>query len=196
MSWPLVLLHVDQHSLVFVSPVMIRRFSPHEVIAFEQVKWIPFHASGVRIVHLRDDTPEDVFFRPIGPTRRVLEAIELVGFVPTGQLPPVDNAASTSADDKPLLRPQFLGAAVLVAGLCALLGLLPLPIREAQESYGEIALVGLVFGASLLIRRPGWFRRFAMTSPDAPPRWRALLNFLTLGSGLVFFGLLAEMLGY
>jgi hypothetical protein len=122
----------------------------------------------------------------------VVRAIERAGFVARGSAATVDRS-----QDEALVRPQCLGAAVLIAGLtCAVDQLLLPSVVPGQPSYAAVVLLALLFGATLLVRRNGRFRRFAMTAPDAPPRHREQLNFFTVLSGMMLFGAVMQLLDH
>ena len=192
-TWPLAVLRVTEEFVELISVLGRRRFAPEEVVAIEPVSWFPLVAWGVSIKHLRSDTPEQIIFWSIRPPASVVRAIERAGFVATGSAVPVDR----SQDEQLVVRPQLLGAAVLIIALILAVDRLLIPsVMPGQPSYAAVVLLALLFGASLLVRRNGRFRRFAMNAPDGPPRYRELLNLLTAISAMMLFGAVMELLDY
>lgn len=192
-TWPLAVLRAREDGLELISALGRRRFAPEEVVAIEPVTWFPLLSWGVSIEHLRSDAPEQITFWSIRPPAGVVRAIARAGFVAKGTAAKVDR----SQDETLVVRPQLLGVAVLIAGLILAVDRLLIPIAlPGQPSYATIAALALVLGASLLVRRRGRFRRFAMTTPDAPPRHRELLNLVTIISALMLFGAVMELLDY
>lgn len=179
-----LLLANQQFVEVIAFPLGRKRFAPEDVLAIEPLTRVPLLAWGVSIVHRRADAPERIIFWSLRPPAAVLRAIERAGFVATGSTAPTVADPAASPDEQPQVGQQFLGAAVLVVALILIVDVLLARAMPGQPRYASIAIPALVFLASLLVRRSGRFRRFAMTRPDAPPQRREVLNFVTLLSGL------------
>jgi hypothetical protein len=202
-TWPLAMLRVNNEALVLRAVLLgRRRFAPSEVVELRPVTWFPLLAWGVRIVHHRSDTPENLLFWSIRPPGMVVRAIERVGFVPAGGEAPTE---STATDPSPSTAPAPAGLAfrpellvlVIFASMVAFLFDLftgwTLP-GLSSGGPGIIAWVAFAFVASLLIRRPGWMQRLALSSPEALPRALPMLNLATLISGLLLVSMLYEIM--
>lgn len=179
-TWPLAKLRASPESLEIAAAVVgTYRFRPEDVREIAPVTWIPLLSWGVRVHHVRADVPERVIFWTFAPPARAIEAIAASGFVARAP-----SGASLPTRAFPFRIPFLVGAIVLWNALVVSDMVRYQPGRPIPGPGGLVALA-LVFLTSLVLRRPGPVQRLALSSPDALPQIRGLLNLLTLVSGFM-----------
>lgn len=181
-SWPFARLNITAERLEIASILATHSFSPEEVVSVDSFTLFPLLGWGVRVEHTRADVPDLVVFWSVSRPTTVANAISASGFEPTG-----DPTAKRPAPDFPV-RPGFLALAV---GLLFALILFEIFWHQTPGRFiwgpGVFVALGLVLLGSLLVRIPGRFQRFVLTT-DALPRIQSSLNFIAVVAGVMLFG--------
>lgn len=168
---PMATLSLSSRVLSLKSVLGSFSFAPGDVVRVERVMWFPLLASGVLIVHVREDVAERVIFWHLTPGR-VLAALSASGFVPKAE-----------ASEMPVRRFPFRIPFLVGAGL--LWNLLPLSFDYDFESgalvpgIGMLMTLGLSALTALSILLPTPMRRLALHDPNNVRR-------VTPGLGLMF----------
>lgn len=81
---PLASLKVSGDELIIKSLFAKAEFTPMEVIAIEEVSYVPLIAQGIRIVHANPALSKTVIFWTFKDPQKILTAIKEAGFIPAG----------------------------------------------------------------------------------------------------------------
>jgi hypothetical protein len=181
-TMPLARLSVDAGQLNLRGVLGTFSFSPEDVVRVERVMRFPILASGVRIVHVREDIAERVIFWHIKPAR-VLASLNAPGFSP-----------SASMADAPTRRFPFRIPFLVVA---ALLWNVPILAQVLQGSgipgLGTLVSTGLACAIALGILLPTPVRALALHDPLDAKRLRPVLLLIAIIAGIVFSVHLAQL---
>ncbi|MFK8002158.1 MAG: hypothetical protein AB8H86_21365 [Polyangiales bacterium] len=173
-SMPLARLSVDARTLKLSGALGTFSFATEDVVRVEKVSWFPVLASGVRIVHVREDVAERVIFWHITPSR-VFAAINASGF-----------ESKASSADMPVrvfpFRIPFLIACVLMWNASFfLLG------SQGDAPFGVSAFVpaGLACLTALGILLPTPIRTLALREPHNVRRVKPAVSFVAVVCGIL-----------
>ena len=172
---PLAQLSVGSDLITLSGVLGVYSFSSNEVVRVEPVTWFPILASGVRIVHVRDDVAERVIFWHLTPAR-VLAAIGASGFTPS--------APATDVPSRPFpFRIPFLVLCALVWNVPFVM--LGLGIGDLP-GVGTLVSTGAVCALALGVLLPTPLRTLALRDPASISRVKPLVGLLAFVSGILF----------
>lgn len=182
---PLATLSLSAHGLNLKSVIGSFSFAPEDVVRVDRVMWFPLLASGVRIVHVREDIAERVIFWHLTPGR-VLSALSASGFTPKA------DAAEMPVRRFPFRIPFLVGAVLLW-------NLIPLALDFDGENlvagFGMLTTLGLAALTALSILLPTPMRRLALHDPNNVRRVTPGVGLMFAITSLLFGRLLLELLG-
>lgn len=173
-SMPLGQLSVDAGVLKIGGVLGTFSFSPEDVVRVEKVTWFPILASGVRIVHVREDVAERVIFWHLTPGR-VLAAIHDSGFTP--------GASNADVPQRvfPFRIPFLVASALIWNASFFLLG------SQGDTPFGVSAFVpaGLACLTALGILLPTPIRTLALRDAEYVHRVKPVVGLVAFVTGIL-----------
>lgn len=173
-SMPMGQLSVNDGLLELSGVLGVFSFSPEDVVRVEKVTWFPILASGVRIVHTREDVAERVIFWHLTPGR-VLAAIHASGFTPGA------SSADIPTRVFPFRIPFLVASALLWNASFFLMG------SQGDAPFGMSAFVpaGLACLTALGILLPTPIRTLALRDPQNVRRVKPVVGLVAVVSGIL-----------
>ena len=135
-TWPLARLVASATCLRLSIVIDTYDFLPSEVVSLERYAPIPFFASGVRIVHARQDYPRRIIFWSLDNPERLIEQIRDTGFSPTAS-----SISETERRGFPVRWTAILLFLLIWNGLMLLAGSVP---SGHLKEHGLFALLALL----------------------------------------------------
>jgi len=187
-SWPFARLRASAKQLS-LSSLGTYEFRPEEVASIDCYGAIPLLASGLRIVHSRNDYPERMIFWCMGNREHVLAELDRVGFRPSGHAAP--RAAGFP------FRWSLVIAAILLWNLFIFLDRPFDKSPTGRPGFGALSALAVMFGLSVATLASTCVQGLVLREGHAIGEVKSFLWLLAVIAGLLtlFFGIDLAMSG-
>lgn len=179
-TWPFVSLKAESNSLEISSGLIGKyTFNPDQVVELANHTVIPVLGWGVKIVHNREDVPDNIIFWSFESPETVIGKIKRTGFMPSA-----DRSSMPAKHGFPI-KWQVILLAVLVWNALLLIDFYPLSNGHPKPGLLSVVALSILFICCIATRIFPEMQKIILKPGRSVNEIKPLLNLLTLISGLL-----------